>query len=380
MKASACLGIAAGFLLLFGPSKSQAQLDSSLYELLSVKQGLSSNAVLAIHQDWEGYLWFATDNGLNKYDGYTFTVYQPDPKDIKNSLSTNRVTSILEDRNGDLWLSTPSGGVNHFNRRTATFTSYLIDSTNRYDQDYCFMMTADRADQFWLASLGGLYRFDPVSKQFTLFKHAPDQYEKSQLYREIQSVYVDKKGIIWVGTVIGLYRFDPVTRQFTHYLYDAELMKKQGANLVPCILEDQAGELWVTGETGLRRFDRATGKFSVSKYDNPIIGNYANHLYQDREGNLWIGSGRGVCSLHPQTGKAVTFIKYSDDFQPYYPPRGILQDRAGSFWFATWSGVRKYDVQASRFPSFRFPDSLRGPELENQVLSISEDAERVWPQ
>src|SRR5690606_17718517 len=83
------------------------------FELLSETDGLSHNRILSIHQDREGFIWFGTWEGLNRFDGYTFTVFQPDPDKPLETLSHNVISDIAEDKDGQLWLATRGGGLNH---------------------------------------------------------------------------------------------------------------------------------------------------------------------------------------------------------------------------------------------------------------------------
>ena len=96
------------------------------FEYLSTEDGLSHNTVLSIYQDKEGFMWFGTDDGLNKYDGYTFQSYKADPKDPQHTLRFNYIYSIYEDNKGRLWVG--SHGLHLLNKKTDQFTAYFPDS------------------------------------------------------------------------------------------------------------------------------------------------------------------------------------------------------------------------------------------------------------
>ena len=98
------------------------------FEHLGLNEGLSQTSVLCILQDRQGFLWFGTEDGLNKYDGYKFDVYRHNPDD-KNSLSNNYVWSIYEDAEGSLWIGT-RGGLNKFDRKAEKFTRYQNEPDN----------------------------------------------------------------------------------------------------------------------------------------------------------------------------------------------------------------------------------------------------------
>jgi ligand-binding sensor domain-containing protein len=103
-----------------------AQQNQLQFVHLSIEDGLSQNSVWCIHQDSKGFMWFGTEEGLNRYDGYTFTHFKHDPSD-SGSLSHNFVQCILEDRLGGIWVGTHSGGLNRFDRKTERFTRFTHD-------------------------------------------------------------------------------------------------------------------------------------------------------------------------------------------------------------------------------------------------------------
>ena len=185
------------------------------FEHLTTADGLATNTVNTIFQDAQGFMWFGTEKGLHKYDGYRFTIYQHD-EDDPHSLSNNNVSAIDEDREGVLWVGTRGGGFNRFDRATETFTHY------RHDDDDPHSLGAD----------------------------------------DLISLCVDRNGMLWIGTFgNGMDRFDPTTETFTHYRYDPNDPNSLGSSRVFSIYEDRSGTLW-TGGLGLNRFDRSTETFT----------------------------------------------------------------------------------------------------------------------
>jgi ligand-binding sensor domain-containing protein len=159
------------FSFLFISKLSFPQFPEPKFEHLSIEQGLSQNSVYCIVQDIRGFMWFGTLDGLNKYDGYSFTVYKHDPKDLQ-SLSSNDINSIYEDQSGVLWIGTISGGLNKFDREKETFTHY---------------------------------------------KHDPDN-PQSLSGNDVLSIYEDQTGVLLIGTDGGgLNKFDREKETFTHY-------------------------------------------------------------------------------------------------------------------------------------------------------------------
>jgi hypothetical protein len=159
-------------------SRSTPARSNLRFDRISVEDGLSHSTVNAILQDSYGFMWFGTDDGLNRYDGYGFTVYKHNPDD-PHSLSHNRVWSLYEDSSGGLWVGTYGGGLNRFHRDTGRFARYdTHDFGNITDEPEEFRNVVWAIDEhpagfLWIATYGGgLVRFDLETERFT--SYAPD--------------------------------------------------------------------------------------------------------------------------------------------------------------------------------------------------------------
>ena len=140
---------------------------------ITIEQGLSDQRVQAIVQDRAGFIWFGTNNGLNRYDGYNVVAYRHDPTD-PHSLSGNFVEDLYEDRSGTLWVATRSG-LNAFDRRTERFTRYRHDPANprSLSHNTVIAIYEDRSGVLWLGTAGGFNRFDRATETFTAYRHDP---------------------------------------------------------------------------------------------------------------------------------------------------------------------------------------------------------------
>jgi len=170
-----------------------------VFEHFTVADGLPENSVQCILQDHLGYLWFGTQNGLVRYDGYEMKVYQPDPDDSL-SISYHQIWTLYEDKSGTLWIGT-YGGLNSLNRTTDTFTRYIHipgDSTS-INSDVVQSIAEDKDGNFWIGTYqGGLNFFDHNSNRFTHHKLRQDD---PLIYQDpINSILVDTEGDIWVGS------------------------------------------------------------------------------------------------------------------------------------------------------------------------------------
>jgi signal transduction histidine kinase/ligand-binding sensor domain-containing protein len=330
---------------------------------LTTADGLSFPIVHDIVQDQEGFLWFATDSGLNRYDGYDFTVYKHDPGD-PTSIRFDAVAALHVDRDGTLWVG-GGGGLDRFDRATETFTHVdtrgqvfsihedragtlwvgfwhglygydratlemihseqpnpdaAADWQSRWDSAVLAIQEAEDKD-LWIGSATGLYRLDRSSGTFTAYRHDPAD-PTSLSSEEINVIYADRQGELWIGTNGGgLDRFDPSAETFVHYRHDPADPTSLGDDTVQSILEDNAGMLWVGTWDGLDRFDRSQNQFYHSQHDPEDARSLSNNtilsLFEDRSGVLWVGTPSGVSKYN---GRAEQFARYQKQVDPPAAP------------------------------------------------------------
>lgn len=184
-------------MLLPAPAISFAQAHPPLrFEQLTVKEGLSHSFVTCALQDRDGFMWFGTRYGLNKYDGYTFTTFQSDPNDPAHSLQHNYIKTLHEDQAGRLWVTTQGGGLHEVNKRTGKITAYALLPLRDNPANTLYSFYEDRRGLFWLGSTAGFLRFNPRTKQFTKFFHP----------KLIQVRGEDAAGQLWAHSRSALYR------------------------------------------------------------------------------------------------------------------------------------------------------------------------------
>ena len=237
-----------------------AQTKDVTFERISIEQGLSQTTVYCIFQDTRGFMWFGTRDGLNKYDGYRFTVYKHMPGN-PHSLSNNSVRAIYEDPSGTLWIGT-DGGLNTFNREKEIFTQYLTDPDDptSLSNNRVRTLLADQSGTLWIGTYGGgLNKRVPSDNEgappaFVRYQHDPTN-PASLSHNKIYTIVEDQAGMLWIGTIGGgLNRFDPDTGAFTRYQHDSTDPASLSDNTVNAVYEDQSGTLWIgTRKGGLDR-------------------------------------------------------------------------------------------------------------------------------
>ena len=357
------------------------------FDHIGIEQGLSQSSVRAILQDNKGFLWFGTEDGLNRYDGYTFTAFKPDP-DNPTSLSDRWITSLVEDSHGYLWIGTRQGGLNRYNPYTGQFTHFQHDKEdgNSLSNDHINTLYRDNNDNIWVGTADGLDLLNPSAFSFTHYSYDPST-ANTISGRSVTAIYQDYKGRYWVGTAYGgLNGFDPGTGNFITYLHNPNDPQSISNNRVTSIEEDSNNVLWVGTQNGLNRFDATSGTFTTIQHDpsdaDSLINNQIISLYSDHSGNLWVGTADGLERVS-KYGTRFTHYKYEPSYLRSLSNNNILsiyEDRGGVLWFGTYDGgVNKYDRERDKFAYFRNelenPKSLSGNYI-NAILPDTND--NVW--
>ena len=330
---------------------------------LSTTDGLSQTRVAQIVQDNLGFIWFGTQYGLNRFDGYEFKVFVHDPKNPE-SLSGAFISSLFKDRHGDLWVGCAQT-LDRFDPATETFKHYRIDTDDGGGVSGTVVhIWEDRNGMLWLATGNGLYRLDPASGRVMHYRHRTGD-PTSLSSDDIKSSGEDKSGTFWVGTSEGLDAFDPKTEKVTLHVPLPEPVQI-------FFYEDHLGVFWIgyASGNGLAVFDRKTRKlshYSFYEKDPPaealtgVMG-----ILEDREGNLWLGSpGAGLLRFDREHQR---FIRYRNN--PAEPGSlaedkviALFEDREGNIWTGLHSmGPNHFSQTPSQFETFRFdpaqPDGL----------------------
>jgi signal transduction histidine kinase/ligand-binding sensor domain-containing protein/CheY-like chemotaxis protein len=359
------------------------------FEHLGTGDGLSQSNVICIMQDSRGFMWFGTRDGLNRYDGYQFTVYKNDPLDRK-SLGNSFVMDMVEDAKGYIWIGTWGGGLDRYDRKNNQFVHFRHDPADRnsLSSNLVIRLLRDSRGVLWVGTEdGGLNMLDSASGHFIHYQYNKAD-EKSLGGNYVKDICEDSAYNIWVGTVDGgLNLFDRWTGTFTRFHHDEKNSRSIGSNSIGAILEDSRHRLWIgTNGGGLDLMDKKSRTFTHYKRTahnkDSITTNTISYLGEDGEGNLWIGTeNEGLSILNTVTGN---FQNYRhDDVDPTSigsnSPYGIYRDSKKNMWIGSFTGgVDFVNRDASKFIHYKHsssPTSLS----DNHVLCIYEDShEGIW--
>ena len=301
-------------LCILSPSRLIAQQTDIKFEHISLEQGLSQSIINTIMKDSKGFMWFGTESGLNKYDGYEFVIYKSNPFD-STSISNNQVQSTFEDEEGFIWIATVGGGLNKFNRETETFAHYRADPDNSksISSDFVNFIFEDKAKNIWAFTFaGGVDLFNRETEEFEYFEHDPDE-SHSLSDNFITWVYEDLSGDVWFGTQNGLNKFNPDKRNFERYISGTHISSIYES-------KNEWGILWLaTGNLqdlnngeGLIRFDSENNSYTHYKHNpsdpNSISSNIANQIYESKDGTFWIATSNGLNKFDPVSGSFKAYL------------------------------------------------------------------------
>lgn len=364
-------------------------ISEYVHDVWHVEQGLPQNSVRSIAQTPDGYLWLATEQGLARYDGARFTIF-----DQKNTpaLLANEITTLLADAHGTLWIGTHGGGLSRYaDGEFSTFTAQ-----NGLPANSILSLYVDKEGVLWIGTDGdGLYSFNAGRfKAYTTANGLPDnsvfaiaedagktlwvgtrkglriwdrkRWELPATYAplsttDVRALTVDHAGSLWVGTnSAGVYRLNSEISE--HYTAANGL----SGNSIWCLLEDSARTLWIgTAAGGISRLNE--GKFS--SFRNEDVESVWS-LFEDREGSLWAGTSGGGLNRFKNTSFTSFGLKEGLSSDIVLP---ILQDSRGVLWIGTNKGLNELRETGPKIYTKKqgLPDDL--------VLTVAEDRRnRIW--
>ncbi len=335
------------------------QSQTIRFNQLTTEDGLSNNNVFEIMQDRLGFLWFATDDGLNRFDGYDFKIFRHDPLN-KNSISGNSVWSIKEDHKGNIWTGTKSGWLNCYNPVEEKFREWRIESDITGENTITFIYE-DFDYKLWIGTYrSGLYRFNPETEKTDHWLNDPsDTSSLSNNY--ISSILQDKNGNIWISTYHGLNRIDPSLslKIFKHYYNIPGNPNSISDNIIWYLTpsESDSNLFWIGTANGLTSYKTDSEKFSQIKITNPEniqFGTSAGSVIEDnyeKEKILWIDSYAGLVRLDRSNGSYERFIADNNNPNSLVSNQinRMIKDRSGVLWIATNNGISSFSPYRSKF-------------------------------
>lgn len=377
MKSSCIISVLLLHILLISAS---AQTEKIKFDHLSVKEGLSHGNVWDVHQDRLGFIWIGTEDGLNRYDGYSFTIFRNEPTDSL-SISNNFIHCITEDAAGNIWLGT-QGGLNVYDRASSTFKHFAANKNipHTISSDDVISFTFDADSNLWVGTEHGLNKFDRHTQTFQNFYHVAND-PRSLSGNSIKAILLDSRKRLWIATLGGLSLLNSDGNSFTNYYHDPNNPLSLNSNKVTTLLEDADHTLWVgTFDKGLDKMISEEGRFVHYEQragdKGSLVNAYVIDLANDAYGNLWVACDGALSRLN----------KHKYTFDHFVPVQGdetsilgstvtrVMADVNGRIWVATrFGGVNIYDKNKYEFIHFKYNVFDKHSLSNNNVSSFKED-------
>ena len=375
--------------LLIYPQMLDAQMKNIRFKHITVDDGLSHSWVHSILQDKYGFMWFGTDAGLDRFDGYSFREYQNNFRDT-NSISSSCVLSMFKDSRGELWIGT-SQGLNLYDRKNDLFIKY-----SKVQQQPLYSIAEDKDKNLWIGSSLNFCRYNLENDSVYTYDLPQKNLFASTISALAHIIFVDSKNNVWIGTYYGLFLYDKEKNSFVHYHHDDNDSSSLGSNSISSILEDKAGRLWIGTEAGLDLFTNAQqcpqkGIFehyqNDSKDESSISKGAILSLLEDDKHNLWIGTQNGGLDMIDLTNfqnRVNTFIHFKND-----PSRetslsnnsiySLCQDEQSNIWIGTaGDGINRINLHKDKFIHLKNELNNKKSLNNSQVNTFLEEEDFLW--
>lgn len=399
------------------------------FQNLTIADGLSNNTVRCIMQDSRGFIWFGTPNGLNKYDGYRFTVYSNESSE-PNGASCIDILSLFEDRRGDIWIGTKACGIYKYDREKDKLVRLVFnkDPTHNLNSYNVRSIFEDSGGRVWVGTEGGLYSFLKETGEITHYQHLNDD-STSLSHTIIYSILEDRKNRLWIGTDNGLNLLDHKTGRCRRFFYDPDKSDRGVLN----IYEDTSGNLWMgiynggvirfnpddethkrfvydknkkntisgnnvfsltgdgqghlffgTENGGLNVLDLKTGEFSYYTFkledEGGIASNSIYSLYYSSNDILWAGTFNGGVNYASRLNQVVRHYKAAKDGlnNPYI--LAITENKNGNLWIGTdGGGLNHFDRKTERYTYYVHDENDSRSLAANEVTTVFQDRQaNIW--
>jgi signal transduction histidine kinase/ligand-binding sensor domain-containing protein/DNA-binding response OmpR family regulator len=392
------------------------------FKNLSTRDGLSSNDVRAVFEDSNGFMWFATSDGLNRWDGYKFVIFRNYNND-ENSLPNNFLLCLAEDSSRNIWVGTNHGGLARYDTREEKFYRYTMVAGDETTVPGLVVrcIYIDNSDNVWIGTHSGMakyirekdsfrqYRF-PLSDENALvdiraiFGSGPNELiiESDQgffrfdlkteviqpadfyapgldkeLFRQNNPVCFDSKGFLWIGSRTGLFKLNLKTGEYKNYRPNTAGTRSINSNNYSVIFEDSRKNIWVgTENRGVNLYNSETDEFTSftagSRKSSSISNNIISNIYEDSVSNVWFSTLEGGVSYFSYNNNQFEYF-VNDPSDPgsvsSNKTGAFFQDDKGTIWIgAEDGGLNKFIEHEGRFERYQLKTDYIAP----SILSIAQ--------
>ena len=403
--------------------------DVKQFKNFGIDNPMSYSFVRTMAQDEDGFMWFGSSEGLDRFDGHQTLNFQHDSTQ-PNSLSSSVISSILFDKQQRLWVGTFGGGLNlyrpesqdfiHFTRKTknATLTNDTVNALfedsegkiwiatengvnvlstdeEKWSTQHIFQESGNpnslthntvlsiietRNQEIWIGTNGGGVSIFDLQGNFIKSIKYGDQKSATYVNKFVSSLYLAINGDIWIGTVdSGLLKYTPSTEQFIHYQDNVNVQSTISSNAISNIYQDSEQNIWIGTDSGLSIYNNETKDFS--RYNNSpnnpysISNDFVITFFEDNHKMMWVGTFSGVNRWDPNMA---TFRQYSTQTNPILKNNNITsfaQFEQGKFFFSTYGGgIYQLSEADNSITTVDFNASFS----EYRIMNLFADGNTLW--
>lgn len=367
--------------LVAAPLRAQQALNFSrfLSENTQVERGLSQNTVYSVFQDNNGFMWFGTWDGLNRFDGYTFVSYSKEQE-----LSNESVRAICQTGN-TLWVGTENG-LNALNLESGKIQNFFasISDSNSINDNWINSIVVNPMGNLWIVTASGLTELNPQTLQFR--RELSSSFAAKHKIKSFNALVQDKANYLWLATNNGLLHYDLETKNTIQYVSNSGDANTLPNNVVNTILLTPDKQLWVGTKRGIVQFNPKTKKFllpEVFKLNNIQLHQKAiNTLLLEPNGTLWVGTnGQGLYQYNINQQLIYKHLNRANHSGSISDNRiySLYSDRNRMIWIGTYNGLNKLNHIAPKFFAYRYDPENKNSLSNNSVYCFEEDDENnIW--
>ena len=344
----------------------------------TITQGLSNHSVNVIFQDSRGFLWIGTEDGLNRYDGYSFEVFKSGRNENDN-IGGSRITAIAEDGEGNIWIGTKSKGISVLHFENGLISHFVNEPGNSVSlpENSVLGFHLTSSGEMWVKLNNYLSRFDTATNSFQSFGHFSNvfkrtSYSKSPIVQETDSTFL-------VGTNDGINRFN-LRSGFFERLHIYERQGEVFHEAVNQIQEVDKNKFLVATNVGLFLLEPGKSMVKVNARSNFGLKVNVNAIQEARDGNFFLGTNRGLEKFHFPSLFHEVYANIKGDVKSIIPHdiTVLFEDDSGILWVGTrFNGLYKVNLSPSKFSFMGEGEDMDFPMKSFNISAVYADGEDV---
>jgi len=371
-----------------------SQKQNLYFEHYSTEDGLSQNIVNSIVQDSKGFIWIATQAGINKFDGYNFEIYTQ-KADVDNSLVSSFVRNLAVDKYDRLWIGTVSG-LSCYDIKKDKFYLFqsLKNNENSLSDNFINYSYVDKFGFLWVATQNGLNKSKTNignknkinEKELEFIRYWKGNKLNNISNNEVKSIYEDSKNNIWICTNNGLNKIDNKTGKITQFFYNNSELNKENYNRINRLIEINESLFFVATDGGLLSFNPKTNNFQSFVTNSFFIKNEItteiNDLVKDNYGNIWIATGGDGLIKYNIKSKKNTFYKHETNYSHSLKDNFISTlffDKSSTLFVGLRKGLNITKLTSNIFETYRYSSSSLSITNKNMAVHVAyQNSETIW--